>query len=305
MKRFLKQMLNSWPPPETERNTMPLTPLPELLVTQMVRDALAEDWGRSGDVTSQAVIPHDATARAVIRARETGVVAGLDFAMAAFAASHPDLSFERHLQDGARLAPNDDIASISGPAQALLAGERVALNFLGHLSGVATQTAKLVDLIAHTKAQICDTRKTTPGLRAAEKFAVRAGGGANHRFGLDDAILIKDNHIAVAGSVTKALRAAQDAAGHMLSIEIEVDTLAQLDEALAAGARIVLLDNMSPETLAEAVAKCQGQAITEASGRVNADTVVAIAEAGVDYISVGGITHSAPVLDFGLDIDIS
>jgi nicotinate-nucleotide pyrophosphorylase (carboxylating) len=305
MTRFLRQILNRWPQPETERNIMTLTPLPELLVTQLVRDALAEDWGRSGDVTSQAVIPSAAHARAVIRAREAGIVAGLDFAEAAFAASHPELKLERHMQDGARLSPGDDIATIAGPAQALLAGERVALNFLGHLSGVATQTAKLVDLIAHTDAQICDTRKTTPGLRAAEKFAVRAGGGANHRFGLDDAILIKDNHIAVAGGVTQALRAAQQAAGPMLSIEIEVDTLAQLDEALAAGARIVLLDNMSPETLAEAVAKCQGHAATEASGRVNADTVVAIAESGVDYISVGGITHSAPVLDFGLDIDIS
>ncbi len=283
---------------------MTLTPLPDMLVTKLVSDALAEDWGRSGDVTSQAVIPSGAQAEAVIRAREAGVVAGLDFAAHAFAASDRDLVMTRHFEDGARIAPGDDIATIAGPAQALLAGERVALNFLGHLSGVASQTAKLVDLIAHTQAQICDTRKTTPGLRAAEKFAVRAGGGANHRFGLDDAILIKDNHIAVAGGVTQALRAAQQAAGHMLSIEIEVDTLEQLDEALAANAKIVLLDNMSPETLAEAVARAAGKAVTEASGRVSAETVVAIAESGVDYISVGGITHSAPVLDFGLDIDI-
>ena len=283
---------------------MTLTPLPDMLVTKLVSDALAADWGRSGDVTSQAVIPSGAQAEAVIRAREAGVVAGLDFAAHAFAASDRDLVMTRHFEDGARIAPGDDIATMAGPAQALLAGERVALNFLGHLSGVASQTAKLVDLIAHTQAQICDTRKTTPGLRAAEKFAVRAGGGANHRFGLDDAILIKDNHIAVAGGVTQALRAAQQAAGHMLSIEIEVDTLEQLDEALAANAKIVLLDNMSPETLAEAVARAAGKAVTEASGRVSAETVVAIAESGVDYISVGGITHSAPVLDFGLDIDI-
>lgn len=283
---------------------MTLTPLPDMLVTKLVSDALAEDWGRSGDVTSQAVIPSGAQAEAVIRAREAGVVAGLDFAAHAFAASDRNLVMTRHFEDGARIAPGDDIATIAGPAQALLAGERVALNFLGHLSGVASQTAKLVDLIAHTQAQICDTRKTTPGLRAAEKFAVRAGGGANHRFGLDDAILIKDNHIAVAGGVTQALRAAQQAAGHMLSIEIEVDTLEQLDEALAANAKIVLLDNMSPETLAEAVARAAGKAFTEASGRVSAETVVAIAESGVDYISAGGITHSAPVLDFGLDIDI-
>ena len=283
---------------------MTLTPLPDMLVTKLVSDALAEDWGRSGDVTSQAVIPSGAQAEAVIRAREAGVVAGLDFASHAFAASDRNLVMTRHFEDGTRIAPGDDIATIAGPAQALLAGERVALNFLGHLSGVASQTAKLVDLIAHTQAQICDTRKTTPGLRAAEKFAVRAGGGANHRFGLDDAILIKDNHIAVAGGVTQALRAAQQAAGHMLSIEIEVDTLEQLDEALAANAKIVLLDNMSPETLAEAVARAAGKAVTEASGRVSAETVVAIAESGVDCISVGGITHSAPVLDFGLDIDI-
>ena len=283
---------------------MTLTPLPDMLVTKLVSDALAEDWGRSGDVTSQAVIPSGAQAEAVIRAREAGVVAGLDFAAHAFAASDRSLVMTRHFEDGARIAPGDDIATIAGPAQALLAGERGALNFLCHLSGVASQTAKLVDLIAHTQAQICDTRKTTPGLRAAEKFAVRAGGGANHRFGLDDAILIKDNHIAVAGGVTQALRAAQQAAGDMLSIEIEVDTLEQLDEALAANAKIVLLDNMSPETLAEAVARAAGKAVTEASGRVSAETVVAIAESGVDYISVGGITHSAPVLDFGLDIDI-
>ena len=283
---------------------MTLTPIPDMLVTKLVSVALAEDWGRSGDVSSQAVIPSGAQAEAGIRAREAGVVAGLDFAAHAFAASDRNLVMTRHFEDGARIAPGDDIATIAGPAQALLAGERVALNFLGHLSGVASQTAKLVDLIAHTQAQICDTRKTTPGLRAAEKFAVRAGGGANHRFGLDDAILIKDNHIAVAGGVTQALRAAQQAAGHMLSIEIEVDTLEQLDEALAAHAKIVLLDNMSPETLAEAVARAAGKAVTEASGRVSAETVVAIAESGVDYISVGGITHSAPVLDFGLDIDI-
>jgi nicotinate-nucleotide pyrophosphorylase (carboxylating) len=181
----------------------------------------------------------------------------------------------------------------------------VALNYLGHLSGIASKTAHLVDLVAHTKAQICDTRKTTPGLRAVEKYAVRAGGGANHRFGLDDAIMIKDNHIAVAGGITPALKAAQSGAGHMVAIEIEVDTLAQLDEALAADARIILLDNMTPEQLAEAVARTQGRAILEASGRVSETTVVAIAESGVDYISVGAITHSAATLDLGLDIDIS
>ena len=281
-----------------------LTPLSALLVSQMVEAALAEDWGRSGDVTAQAVIPANAKAEAIIRAREPGVVAGLDFAACAFTAAQSGLSMQRFKEDGARIEAGDDIAKISGPAQALLASERVALNFLGHLSGVASQTAQLVDLVAHTSARICDTRKTTPGLRAAEKYAVRAGGGVNHRFGLDDAILIKDNHIAVAGSVSAALHAAQQAAGHMLSIEIEVDTLEQLEEALAAGGKIILLDNMTPDSLRQAVEINQGRAILEASGRVNGDTVVALSETGVDFISVGAITHSAPVLDFGLDIDV-
>lgn len=282
-----------------------LTPLPHLMVKKLVKDALAEDWGRSGDVTSQAVIPATATAHAVIRAREAGVLAGMDLVTAAFAANASGLSVTCHKADGDALLPGDDVAVIDGPARALLAAERVALNYLGHLSGIASKTARLVALVAHTKAKICDTRKTTPGLRAAEKFAVRAGGGVNHRFGLDDAILIKDNHIAVAGGITAALTAAQAAAGHMLAIEIEVDTLDQLDEALAAGARIVLLDNMTPDLLAEAVRRTDGRAVLEASGRVSEDTVTGIAESGVDYISVGAITHSALTLDLGLDIDIS
>ncbi len=285
--------------------TQDLPPLPALTVENLVQAALAEDWGRTGDITSQNVIPASAKAHAVIRAREAGRLAGLDLAEAAFRANNSGLTSIRHKQDGDLLAPNDDVATIEGPARALLAAERVALNYLGHLSGIASKTAHLVDLVAHTKAQICDTRKTTPGLRAVEKYAVRAGGGANHRFGLDDAIMIKDNHIAVAGGITPALKAAQSGAGHMVAIEIEVDTLAQLDEALAADARIILLDNMTPEQLAEAVARTQGRAILEASGRVSETTVVAIAESGVDYISVGAITHSAATLDLGLDIDIS
>ena len=283
----------------------PLTPLAPLLVNRLVTEALAEDWGRSGDVTSQAVIPPTAQAEAIIRARETGILAGMDFAKAAFAAGESGLHVTPLMADGASLNPNDEVMRITGPAQALLSAERVALNYLGHLSGIASQTAKLVALVAHTEAKICDTRKTTPGLRAAEKFAVRAGGGANHRFGLDDAILIKDNHIAVAGGITQALTAAQSRAGHMLAIEIEVDTLAQMEEALAAGARIILLDNMSPAQLSEAVALNAGRAVLEASGRVSQETVTGIAESGVDYISVGAITHSAKVLDLGLDIDIS
>lgn len=281
-----------------------LTPLPHLTVRKLVNDALAEDWGRSGDITSQSVIPAQASAHAVIRARETGILAGLDFVTEAFSANKSGLEVTLHKKDGGVIAPGDDVATIKGSARALLAAERVALNYLGHLSGIASKTAHLVELVAHTKARICDTRKTTPGLRAAEKFAVRAGGGINHRFGLDDAILIKDNHIAVAGGIHEALVAAQTTSGHMLAIEIEVDTLAQMDEALASGAKIILLDNMSPQDLTDAVARNQGRAVLEASGRVSEESVAAIAETGVDFISVGAITHSAKVLDLGLDIDI-
>jgi nicotinate-nucleotide pyrophosphorylase (carboxylating) len=281
-----------------------LPTLPAALVAQLIEAALAEDWQDVGDVTSQAVIPETATAHAVIRARETGVLAGLDLAEAAFLAHDSGLSVTRHKADGDRLMAGDDVATMSGPAHALLAAERVALNYLGHLSGIASKTAQLVDAIAHTQAKICDTRKTTPGLRIVEKYAVRAGGAANHRFGLYDAVLIKDNHIAVAGGISAALKAAQEKAA-ALPIEIEVDTLAQFEEALAGGAHIVLLDNMAPDMLRQAVELNQGRAVLEASGRVNEDTVVAIAESGVDYISVGALTHSARTLDLGLDIDIS
>lgn len=274
------------------------------LVARLVGDALAEDWQTRGDVTSQAVIPATAQAHAIIRARDSGVLAGIDLAATAFLAHDSGLTVTRHKADGDALAEGHDVMSIAGPAHALLSAERVALNYLGHLSGIASKTAKLVALIAHTEAKICDTRKTTPGLRAVEKYAVRAGGGANHRFGLYDAVLIKDNHIAVAGGITAALNAAQKNAGD-LPIEIEVDTLAQFEEALAADAKIVLLDNMTPDMLRAAVALNQGRAILEASGRVSEDSVVGIAESGVDYISVGGITHSALTLDLGLDIDIS
>ena len=278
--------------------------LPAALVDRLVNEALAEDWQERGDVTSQAVIPPNAKAHAVIRAREKGVLAGLDLAEAAFDAHDSGLSLTRHKADGDRLLAGHDVATITGPAQALLAAERVALNYLGHLSGIASKTAQLVELISHTKARICDTRKTTPGLRMVEKYAVRAGGAANHRFGLYDAVLIKDNHIAVAGGIAAALKAAQDKADG-LPIEIEVDTLAQFDEALQGGAQIVLLDNMSPDMLRQAVDLNQGRAVLEASGRVSEETVRDIAESGVDYISVGALTHSARALDLGLDIDIS
>lgn len=280
-------------------------PLSQALLAQAVEAALHEDWESMGDITSNAVIPADAHAHAVIRARETGIIAGLDLAMAAFGAQASGLKVTLLKRDGDRLTPGEDVAMIEGPARALLAAERVALNYLGHLSGIASQAAHLSALVAHTSARICDTRKTTPGLRLLEKYAVQTGGGANHRFGLHDAVLIKDNHIAVAGGIAAALHAAQTALGDTVPIEIEVDTLSQMDEALAAGAKIILLDNMTPGQLAEAVARNQGRAVLEASGRVSEDTVVAIAESGVDFISVGALTHSTRSLDLGLDIDIS
>jgi nicotinate-nucleotide pyrophosphorylase (carboxylating) len=281
---------------------MPLpAPLPAVAVEPLVRAALLEDLGRAGDLTTDAIVPADAVARAVLQAREPGVVAGLDFALTAFRLADPRLEVEVLKGDGSRLQPGDDIAMIEGPARGLLTGERVALNFLGHLSGVASATASIADAIAHTRCRVVDTRKTTPGLRAAEKHAVRLGGGANHRFGLDDAVLIKDNHIAVAGSLTTAVERARAYVGHLVKIEVEVDTLDQLREALAAGAEAVLLDNMGPAILREAVAMVAGRAVTEASGRINPETAKAIAESGVDLISVGWLTHSARVLDIGLD----
>ena len=282
---------------------MSCAPLSSVEIGRLVAAALAEDLGKNGDVTSQAIISPQHRAKAVLRARDGGVLAGLDFAQTAFLANDDALALVAHKQDGDTIAPRDDILTLEGKALAILGGERVALNFIGHLSGIASQTAKLVALIAHTKARIRDTRKTLPNLRSAQKYAVRMGGGYNHRFGLDDAILIKDNHIAVAGSIASAFAAAR-ARAHKLPIEIEVDTLDQLDEALLAGADIVLLDNMPPAMLAEAVKRAKGKVITEASGRISAQNVVAVAETGVDFISIGALTHSAHVLDFGLDIDI-
>ncbi len=276
--------------------------LPRPLVRQAVEAALLEDLGRAGDITTQATIPADAQARFVMRARDAGVVAGQALAREAFAALDMEVDYVVELGDGARVKPGDVLARATGPARALLSGERVALNFLGHLSGVATTTAGYADLIVHTKARVTCTRKTTPGLRSVEKHAVRCGGGSNHRYGLDDAILIKDNHIAVCGGVRNALRSAKAFAGHLVRIEIEVDDLIQLADVIAEGADVVLLDNMAPETLREAVAMIDGRLIAEASGNVNLQTVREIAETGVDYISVGRFTHSAPTLDIGLDI---
>jgi len=275
--------------------------LPDIMIEPAVRAALLEDLGRAGDITSDAVIPPEAQARVALVARERGVVAGLDFARIAFALVDPAIRFTPRLDDGARLQPSDIIAEIEGPARGILTAERVALNFLGHLSGIASATRGIADAIAHTRAKISCTRKTTPGLRFAEKYAVRAGGGANHRFGLDDAILIKDNHIAIAGGVGVAMARARAAAGHLVKIEIEVDTLEQLDEALPHGPDAILLDNMPPDTLRDAVRRIDGRAIAEASGRINAETAPAIAESGVDLLSAGWLTHSSRVLDIGLD----
>jgi len=276
-----------------------------LLVEDAVRAALLEDLGRAGDITTNATIPAMKQARAVIAARQPGIVAGLDLAKAAFRLLDPALSFDARIADGAAVTPGAILATIEGPARALLSAERVALNFLGRLSGVATLTSRYVAAVAHTKVRIVCTRKTTPGLRTFEKYAVLCGGGFNHRFGLDDAILIKDNHIAVAGGIIPALRAVKAAIGHLVKIEIEVDTLDQLDEVLTEGADVVLLDNMTPARLREAVARVKGRLLTEASGGVTLETVAAIAESGVDMISVGALTHSAQVLDVGLDIQIN
>ena len=279
-----------------------LAALPDLLIADGVRAALKEDLGRAGDITSAATIPADAVATADLVARKAGVLAGLDVARLAFLEVDAAIRFTAMAKDGDRLAAGAVVATVEGPARAVLSAERVALNFLCHLSGIATATAAFVDKVKHTSARISDTRKTTPGLRAFEKYAVRCGGGMNHRFGLDDAILIKDNHIAVAGGVIAAIRAARAAAGHLVKIEIEIDTLDQLVEAMVEGPDAVLLDNMAPDALREAVQLVAGRAVTEASGNVTLATVGQIAETGVDMISSGWITHSAPILDLALDV---
>jgi nicotinate-nucleotide pyrophosphorylase (carboxylating) len=278
--------------------------LPPPLIKEAVRRALIEDLGRAGDITSAATISPDARATAIIAARQPGMLAGLALAAAAFRQIEPAIVLRSLLADGEKVEPGTMVAEVAGLARAILAAERVALNFLCHLSGVATMTRRFADAIAHTPAKITCTRKTIPGLRAFQKYAVRCGGGSNHRFGLDDAILIKDNHIAVAGGIGEALRRARDFAGHLVKIEIEVDTLDQLREALGAGADAVLLDNMPPARLREAVSITAGRAVLEASGGITLDSVAAVAESGVDYISSGAITHSAATLDLGLDITV-
>lgn len=278
-----------------------LSPLPRVMLEPLVRAALLEDLGRAGDITTDAVIPQGMSMQGVIAARQPGVIAGAQLAALAFSLMDDGVRALVEKGDGTAVQPGDVVMRLEGPARAILSAERVALNFLGHLSGVASATAILVAAARPHPARIVCTRKTTPGLRAVQKHAVRAGGGANHRFGLDDAVLIKDNHIAVAGGVRQAIQAARAAVGHLVKIEVEVDTLAQLHEALEARVDAVLLDNMGPAQLAEAVKIVNGRAITEASGRITAATVNAVAASGVDLISAGWITHSAAVLDLGLD----
>jgi nicotinate-nucleotide pyrophosphorylase (carboxylating) len=272
-----------------------------LLIADAVRAALIEDLGRAGDVTAQATIPASATSQANFNVREDGVIAGMDFAREAFRQLDPTVKFEAMVADGDHVTRKTVIAKVSGSSRNILSGERVALNYLGRLSGIASLTAKYVAEIKHTHAQIADTRKTTPGLRAFEKYAVHCGGGMNHRFGLDDAVLIKDNHIVAAGGVGEALRAAKKAVGHLVKIEIEVDRITQLKQVIAEGTDVVMLDNMSNDDMREAVKLVAGKLKVEASGGVNLTTVKAIAETGVDLISVGALTHSAKVLDIGLD----
>ncbi|MDX8525921.1 carboxylating nicotinate-nucleotide diphosphorylase [Mesorhizobium sp. MSK_1335] len=280
---------------------MILTPLPAIMLEPLVRAALLEDLGRAGDLTTDAVVPKDHHATTVLSPRQKGTIAGLDLAMLAFRLIDQDVDITVRRADGSDIAQGEVIASVSGPARAILTAERTALNFLCHLSGIATATASIVAAVRGHNAKIVCTRKTTPGLRTIEKYAVRAGGGCNHRFGLDDAILIKDNHIAIAGGIRPAIERARSCVGHLVKIEVEVDTLTQLDEALALSPDAVLLDNMSVDELRQAVSMVAGRATTEASGRITATTAPAIAGTGVDLISIGWLTHSAPILDIGLD----
>jgi nicotinate-nucleotide pyrophosphorylase (carboxylating) len=285
-------------------STPVLTPLPRHVIDEAITRALEEDLGLAGDITSAATIAAGQGSEASIAAREEGVIAGLALARAAFHALDPHIVFTAHAEDGQRVEAGVALAHVSGDTRAILSAERVALNFLGRMSGIATLTAQYAAAVTHTDAKITCTRKTTPGLRALEKYAVRAGGGVNHRFGLFDGILIKDNHVAAAGGVAAAVEQARAAAGHMVRIEVEVDTLAQLDEALAHGADIILLDNMSGDALREAVSRAHGRALLEASGGVSLETIGAIAATGVDLISVGALTHSARCLDVGLDFAV-
>lgn len=278
-----------------------IAPLPDVLLKPFVEQTLAEDLGRRGDITSQAIIPADKMATLHIVARENGIMAGLDLARLAFAMTNENIEFIAKVKDGAAIAPNQILATVSGNARALLTAERTALNFLTHLSGIATEVNRLKSMIAEYPVEITCTRKTIPRLRILQKYAVRVGGGRNHRMGLDDAILIKDNHIAIAGSITQAIRDAKKFAGHLIPIEVEVDTIEQLKLALTEGINLVLLDNMPPEVLKEAVQLCHGKCLTEASGGITPETLATVAATGVNFIAMGWLTHSVKSLDIGLD----
>lgn len=281
--------------------TGPIAP-PRTVVDELLRRALAEDLGRSGDLTTEAIISADAATRAVVVAREAGRIAGLDASLRTFGLLDDRVVVRALVADSDTVAAGTVLGELEGPTRAILTGERTCLNLLGHLSGIATQVADVVALVDGTGARIIDTRKTTAGLRALEKYAVRCGGGGNHRMGLDDAVLIKDNHLAAAGSIAAAVGAARAHAGHLIKIEVEVDTLDQLREALGAGVDLVLLDNMDPDTLQTAVDIAGGRCLLEASGGITPDNVRAVAETGVDLISMGWLTHSAPSLDVALDL---
>ena len=280
---------------------LPVPPLPDVMLEPLVRMALLEDLGRAGDLTTDTIVPADARDELRLMARQAGVLAGLDLARLAFTTMDSSMAFTVSAADGTVLAPGMEIARISGKSRAILTAERTALNYLCHLSGVASATYAIAQAIKPYGTRVTCTRKTMPGLRALQKYAVRVGGGNNHRFGLDDAVLIKDNHIALAGDVATAVGRARAGVGHMVKIELEVDTLAQLEVALQLGVDVVLLDNMSLEDLRTAVAMCKGRAVTEASGRITPETAPAVAATGVDQIAVGWLTHSAKVLDIGLD----
>ena len=280
---------------------LPVPPLPDVMLEPLVRMALLEDLGRAGDLTTDTIVPADARDELRLVARQAGVLAGLDLARLAFTIMDSSMAFTVSAPDGTVLAPGMEIARISGKSRAILTAERTALNYLCHLSGVASATYAIAQAIKPYGTRVTCTRKTMPGLRALQKYAVRVGGGNNHRFGLDDAVLIKDNHIALAGDVATAVGRARAGVGHMVKIELEVDTLAQLEVALQLGVDVVLLDNMSLEDLRTAVGMCKGRAVTEASGRITPETAPAVAATGVDQIAVGWLTHSAKVLDIGLD----
>jgi len=280
--------------------TLP-SPLSPLVIEPLVQMALAEDLGRGGDITTNSTVPAETRARVVIAARESGRIAGMDLAEAAFRIIDKDLRITRLKPEGSDVAKGDAVLEIEGRARSILTAERVALNFMGHLSGIATLTLKMVRAVGNHKARIAATRKTAPGLRTVEKYAVMVGGGIPHRYGLDDAVMIKDNHIAMAGGIKTAIRNARAQIGHTVKIEVEVDTLEQLKEVLEEGADIVMLDNMSIEDMAAAVDRVAGRAVIEASGGVTLDRIPAIAATGVDLISTGAITHSAPNFDVGLD----